>query len=117
MKYSLFIGRFQPLHEGHIKLINSVLNKGKSVCVALRDTPISDDNPYSFEDRKKMFWEVFARDHFITHPNRIKIILIPDIEEVCFGRDVGYGIREIRLDKKTEAISATAIRGEDNAKA
>jgi len=114
MKYSLFIGRFQPLHEGHIKLIQSVLDKGKSVCVALRDTPVNKDNPFSFEDRKRMLWEAFSkdRDHFITYPNRIKIILIPDIEEICFGRDVGYGIREIRLDKETEAISATAIRAE-----
>ena len=37
-KYSLFIGRYQPLHAGHINLIRVVLNEGKNVLVALRDT-------------------------------------------------------------------------------
>jgi hypothetical protein len=39
-----------------------------------------------------------------------KVIVIPDIAEVCFGRKVGYGIREIHLDEATEAISGTEIR-------
>ena len=101
MKYSLFIGRYQPLHEGHIKLIRSVLDEGKNVCVALRDTPISDTDPYTVEQRMEMF----AKDL-----PEVKVIVIPDIEEVCYGRNVGWGIREIRLDKETESISATKIR-------
>ncbi|MCK9370976.1 adenylyltransferase/cytidyltransferase family protein [Candidatus Dojkabacteria bacterium] len=100
-KYSLFIGRFQGLHEGHIKLIQTVLDEGKNVCVALRDTGINDKNPYTVEQRIKMFTDKLPS---------VKIIVIPDIEEVCYGRDVGWGIREIRLDKETESISATKIR-------
>ena len=48
MKYSLFIGRYQPLHEGHKKLIQKVLDEGKNVLVALRDTPISLTDPYTY---------------------------------------------------------------------
>jgi len=103
--YSLFIGRFQPLHEGHIKLIRSVLNEGKKVCVALRDTNIDDQNPHTIEERIKMFKSEFGDD--------VKVIIIPDISEVCYGRKVGWGIREIKLDEKTEAISATKIRKEN----
>lgn len=102
MRYSLFIGRFQPLHDGHIKLIRKVLDEGKQVCVALRDTPKDKDNPYTIQERKAMFFNEFKHD--------VKIIVIPDIDEICYGRKVGWGIREIRLDKKTEKISATAIR-------
>ncbi len=102
MKYSLFIGRYQPLHEGHIALIRKVLDEGKNVCVALRDTPIDKDNPYSIDERKIMFYKEFELG--------VKVIAIPDIEEVVYGRKVGWGIREIRLDEKTESISATAIR-------
>ncbi len=109
MKYSLFIGRFQPLHDGHIKLIQSVLDEGKSVCVALRETPISKENPFSTIERKEMFWREF-KEFLEPHPPRFKIISIPDIEEVFYGRDVGWGIREIRLDSETEEISATKIR-------
>ena len=100
--YSLFIGRFQPLHEGHVKLIRAVLNEGKKVCIALRDTNIDENNPYSIEERKEMFKREFG--------NEVKIIVIPDIEEVVYGRKVGWGIREIRLDKETEDISATKLR-------
>lgn len=107
-KYSLFIGRFQPLHSGHIALIQSVLNEKKNVLIAIRDTEISKDNPYSYLERKKMFEIAFG--------DNVKVIKIPDIEEVCYGRKVGWGIREIRLSSEIENISATKIRegkGED----
>ena len=101
-KYSIFIGRFQPLHNGHISLIRKVLDEGKRVCVALRQTPIDKNNPYSVPERMEMFQQVFG--------DTVKIIVIPDIEDVCYGREVGWSIREIRLDSQIEAISATAIR-------
>jgi adenylylsulfate kinase len=101
MAYSLFIGRWQPLHEGHKKLIQSVLDEGKNVCIAIRDTPITPDNPYSVSERWEMIEAAFPE---------ARIIVIPDISEVCFGRKVGYGIREIHLDETTEAISGTEIR-------
>ena len=37
MKYSLFIGRWQPLHKGHLWLINERLKEGKNVWLAIRD--------------------------------------------------------------------------------
>ena len=74
MKYSLFIGRYQPLHDGHVKLIRTVINEGKNVCVALRDTPISESDPYTVEQRMQMFKEKLPE---------VKVIAIPDIEEVC----------------------------------
>jgi len=109
-KYSLFIGRFQPLHEGHVKLIRSVLNEGKNVLVAIRITEVDENNPYDYQQRVDMFKKEFEKEikdaSLIVYP-------IPDIEEVCFGRKVGWGIREIHLDKKTEDISATEIRKKD----
>lgn len=101
MIYSLFIGRWQPFHDGHKKLIQTVLDEGKNVCVAIRDTDISESNPYTTEERRAMIEEAFPQ---------VKIIVIPDIEEVVYGRKVGWGIRELHLDEKTEAISGTKIR-------
>lgn len=101
MKYSLFIGRYQPLHDGHIALFRKVLDEGKNVCVALRDTPIDESNPYSIEERIEMFSKKIPE---------VKVIVIPDIEDVCYGREVGWGIRQITLDAATESISATKIR-------
>lgn len=101
MIYSLFIGRWQPFHDGHKKLIQTVLDEGKNVCVAIRDTEVSDKNPYSASQRMEMIQAAFPQ---------VKVIVIPDIEEVIYGRKVGWGIREIRLDEDTENISGTKIR-------
>lgn len=100
-KYSLFIGRWQPLHSGHLALFNKVRQEGRNILIAIRDTEIDENNPLSADQRQEMIQEQVPD---------AKVIIIPDIEEVCFGRGVGYGIREIRLDEETEKISATSIR-------
>lgn len=105
--HSLFIGRWQPFHEGHKKLIDIVLAEGKPVIIAVRDTPISEKNPYTVPQRFHMIMKVYG-----GNPN-VRIISIPDISEVIYGRDVGWSIREIRLDSATEAISATKVRGNE----
>jgi len=112
MKYNIFIGRYQPLHEGHKKLMEVVLNEGGNVCIALRDTPIDESNPAGLDERDNDIKEKMKE-----WGDRVKIIHIPDIEAVCYGRGVGYGIREIVLDEETQSISATAIRkGSDKGK-
>lgn len=101
---SLFVGRWQPLHDGHKALIQKVIDEGKRPLIAIRDTEKSDSNPYSVDERKKMI-----RDHF---GDLVDIIVIPDISEMCYGRNVGYWVREIRLSPEVEAISGTKIRSE-----
>jgi nicotinamide mononucleotide adenylyltransferase len=105
--YSLFIGRYQPFHDGHEALIRSVLDEGKDVCIALRDTNISDMDPYSVRERVQMIAARFEKE---LAEERILIAVLPDITEVCYGRKVGWGMREIRLDEELEKISATDIR-------
>ena len=105
MRNSLFIGRYQPFHEGHQKLIGSVLSEGKRVVVAVQDTPFEEKNPYTLEERIKRIKEFYKNNPMV------EVISIPAITEVCYGRDVGWGIRRVRLDQQTEEISATKIRG------
>jgi len=102
MKYCLFIGRWSPFHEGHKYIIDSFVNNGKNVCIAVRDTELDDKNPYPAEVRKKMIERVYK-----DKPN-VKVIIIPDIEMVCVGRNVGYGI--IKVPDDIKIISGTAIR-------
>ena len=104
MSRSLFIGRWQPFHDGHKKLIGVVLKEGGKALIAVRDTPISVGNPYTTEERV-----AFIRNKYKRNKN-VEVISIPDIKEVCYGRDVGWEIRKIRLRKQTEEISATKIR-------
>lgn len=100
-QYSFFIGRWQPLHEGHLALFDKVRQEGKKILIGIRDTEISETDPYSVSERIEM----------IRHrvPDA-EIVTIPDIEEVVHGRKVGWGIRQIQLDEMIENISATKIR-------
>ena len=41
---------------------------------------------------------------------RFKIILVPNITNICYGRGVGYKIEEIVLPEEIQKISATKIR-------
>ena len=103
------IGRWQclPPHEGHLGLIRMVLREGNKVCIALRKEDGTDKNPYTQKERREAFRKIFGEE---IRKGKIRIINIPDVKEVIHGRDVGWGIREIRLDKETEAISATEVR-------
>ena len=41
---------------------------------------------------------------------RFKIMLVPNITNICYGRGVGYKIEEIVLPEEIQKISATKIR-------
>ena len=102
---SLFVGRWQPFHKGHKRLIETVLKKGKPVVIAIRDTEISHDNPYTATERRVMIRRALKK-----YGELVYVTAIPDIDEVCYGREVGYNVRRIELDKRTESISGTKTR-------
>jgi len=107
--YSLFIGRFQciPPHEGHIKLIRTILDEGGNACIALMKEDGTEKNPYSIHERLIAFEKIFEKE---IKEGRVIVIDIPPVENICYGRDVGWGIRQIRFDDEIEKISATEIR-------
>ena len=41
---------------------------------------------------------------------RFKIMLVPNVTNICYGRGVGYKIEEIVLPEEIQKISATKIR-------
>ena len=112
MKYSLFIGRWQPWHDGHRWLIDQQLNKGKNVCIAIRDMPTDENNPFSPDEVKENLEKELRN---LINKGSVKVIVIPDIESVNYGRGVGYDIIEHQPPQKIKKISATKIREEMNA--
>ena len=50
MKYSMFIGRWQPWHKGHQWLIDQRLKDGKNVLICVRDVIPDEKNPYTSEE-------------------------------------------------------------------
>ncbi len=107
MKYSLFIGRWQPWHDGHRWLIDQRLLEGKNVLIAIREVDKDDKNPYNPEEVKLNIEKNLDE---LINKGRVKVIIIPDIESINYGRGVGYEIIEHYPPEKIKRISATKIR-------
>ena len=99
------LGRWQPWHEGHQKLFEETLKKTGQVNIMVRDVKGVGDNPFDFETVKKKI-TIELKDF----SERVKITLVPNLTNICYGRGVGYKIEEIVLDEETQKISATKIR-------
>ena len=108
MKYSMFVGRWQPLHKGHLWLINQRLKEGKKVWLAIRDIEPDKDNPWSADEIEKMIHEGELKD--LIADGKVVTSIIPDIESVNYGRGVGYEIIEHVPPEEIGEISATKIR-------
>ena len=107
IKYSMYIGRWQPWHKGHRWLIDQRLNQNKNVLICIRDMETDENNPYTPTEVKANV-EKALNDLVIN--KRVKVIIIPDIESVNYGRGVGYDIIEHVPPTDIEKISATKIR-------
>ena len=110
MKYSLFIGRWQPWHKGHQWLIDQRLKEGKNVLICIRDMMPDEKNQYTCEEVYDYITEEMS-DYI--NIGKIKVMIIPDIESVNYGRDVGYDIIEHVPPKDIKEISGTKIREEN----
>ena len=107
MKRALFIGRWQPLHPGHKWLFDQKLEKNVPILIAVRDTPVNASNPFTTEDVILNLEKQYSEE---VTSGMVKIIPIPDIESVNYGRGVGYEINEYVPPKNIGKISATEIR-------
>ena len=106
-KYAIFIGRFQPYHFGHIELIRQKLDAGIPALIMVRDIEPDDRNPFTTKQTVEMI-ETYHK----SVNDDVKVIVIPDIESVNYGRGVGYEINEYEPPSDSGAmfISATRIR-------
>ena len=106
-QYAMFIGRWQPLHDGHKELFSQAFNKGKNVLICIREGVLNDKNPFTSEEVKQNITIQFQNE---INDGKVKVIIIPDICSVEFGRGVGYDIIEHIPPTKISNISATKVR-------
>jgi len=74
---ALFIGRFQPFHNGHLKLIENISKKYEKIIIGIGSSQYKNsiNNPFSSNERTEMI-------NFTLKNRDIKnyeIVLIPDI--------------------------------------
>ena len=105
----LLPGRWQPLHVGHEWLIQRELDQGKRVVVGIRDTPITEADPFSADLRKRMIEHRYEAED-------VEAWIMPDIEAISYGRKVGYEVRETDdIPPEVFEVSATGVRGGNRA--
>lgn len=103
---ALFLGRYQPFHDGHKALIVEGLKRVGQVCIAVRNTQGTDEkNPFDFEYVRSRI-EHGMREY----EGRFIVVPVPNITSIFYGRDVGYKVERIELDSTLEGISATETR-------
>jgi nicotinamide mononucleotide adenylyltransferase len=106
-QFSAFIGRWQPLHDGHKALFQQVLDDGGNVLILIRDVQPDDKNPYTASEVYVNISDFYAE---LIQAGRLKVMKMPDICSVDFGRGVGYDIVEWIPPAEIGEISATKIR-------
>ena len=89
-KTALFIGRFQPLHNGHVHAIKSALKKYDFLIIAVGSiSKKGPENPFSYAERKKMIGKALAK-----YEGRYRIIGVRDTSDERWTRKV----KKIRFD-------------------
>lgn len=100
------LGRYQPWHEGHRALFDVAIQKTGQVCIMVRSCPQSSSNPFTTEQ----VIERIDADLSPQYYGAYRIISVPNITNITYGRDVGYAIEKETLSADIEQISATQIR-------
>ena len=75
MRYDalVFIGRFQPFHNGHAIVVQTALEKAKEVIIVVGSSFAAPNirNPFTFKQRKAMIKSVFPQEN-------VKVVPISD---------------------------------------
>jgi hypothetical protein len=101
---TLMLGRYQPWHAGHMALYDEARKRGNQVVIGVRDTGgTSEKDPFEYAKVKELILE--------DMPTAF-VMMMPNITNIVYGRDVGYKIEKVELGQDIEAISATQKRAE-----
>jgi pantothenate synthetase len=103
----LLLGRYQPWHTGHRALFERAIEKSGQVIIQVRDCQgWNDSNPFDFEKVKSFI----KRDLDPIYQGQFEVMLVPNVTEIVYGRDVGYKITQETFTDEIHSISATKIR-------
>jgi nicotinamide-nucleotide adenylyltransferase len=136
MNRILFIGRFQPLHLGHLSIMKQAVDNCDELIIAIgsSENAYEDINPFSSSERFEMILEVLKTETFPLEKIHIIPIhdigddkawvkhvqsLTPEFNEVYSGKNEGYeyirklfedaGVK-VKVLENTLDIDASSIR-------
>ena len=109
------LGRWQPWHQGHQELFKRCVAKTGQVIIQVRDVEGAsggagqNDNPFSWKEVCKSIEDGLKKDNYERGID-YEIMLVPNITNITYGRNVGYVFEEESFDDEISSISATKIR-------
>lgn len=101
---AMFIGRWQPFHNGHKWIVERKLSLGIPILIAVRDIAPDEKNPLTPAQTVRLIQKIYENNPLVS------TLVIPDIESINYGRSVGYEVNEIIPPTDIFMISATDIR-------
>ena len=103
------LGRWQPWHAGHRALFERALAKTGQVVIMIRDCQgWQGSNPFAINQVK----DRIRKDLDPLYQGQYEILVVPNIVNITYGRDVGYKIEQEVFTEEIHSISATKIRKE-----
>lgn len=102
-KLAIFIGRFQPFHNGHLYSLNKCLELAASVVVGIGSSNVSEteNNPWDYETRAEMVRRVVKEEKL--GESVVGVVPVPDTptdSEWVRGveaRIMNYGLRKEQI--------------------
>jgi hypothetical protein len=83
------------------------MDEGKNVLICIRDIKPDEKNPFTAEEVRNNITDYYSQEH---NEGKVRVMVIPDICSIEFGRGVGYDIIERIPPQEIHDISATKIR-------
>ena len=105
---ALFLGRYQPFHEGHGADRRRLAPRRPGLHRGARHARTDAKNPFGFE-------YVRARiEHGLREfEGRFVVVPLPNITHIFYGRDVGYAVERIELDQSSRRSRRPSARAVD----
>lgn len=79
MRTGLFVGRFQPFHDGHLQAIKFALMKVDRLVIVVGSSQRDHEkrNPFTLGERLEMLWRALKDEGLLE---RIVTVPVPDVE-------------------------------------
>lgn len=91
----VFIGRFQPVHNEHVRVIDEALQRAKKVLVLVGSSGKARTirNPFTYQERKQMIQNVFNDSRIIIRP-----IFDKTYNDVAWIKQIQDTVHSVALD-------------------
>ena len=101
----MFVGRFQPFHNGHKAVIDAALQQAKEVVVVVGSSFAARNirNPFTFAERKAMIEAVFPEETYLARSRALRSVF----EEGSLQGDPEH--RKAQLEKMSQRIHIVPV--------